>query len=114
MLDGGARIVAGGNRFLPRPVQGNLFIDRRAGPANFIIGPAASLRPGRAEGRPTEVTFALTNRGAGHRIPTGDYGHRELRVAIELLDRGGRTLGQAEQAVFPGQDLSLAPGVPTP
>ena len=23
-------------------------------------------------------------------------------------------LGQAEQAVFPGQDLSLAPGAPTP
>ena len=65
------------------------------------------------EGRPMEVTFALTNRGAGHRIPTGDYGHRKLRVAVELLDRGGRMLGQAEQAVFPGQDLSLAPGAPT-
>jgi hypothetical protein len=68
----------------------------------------------RAEGQPVEVTLALTNRGAGHRIPTGDYGHRELRVVVELLDREGRTLGQAEQAVFPGEDLSLAPGIPTP
>lgn len=75
------------------------------------IGPPAIAR---AEGQRVEVAFALTNRGAGHRIPTGDYGHRELRVAVELLDRERRTLGQAEQAVFPGEDLSLAPGVPTP
>jgi len=68
----------------------------------------------RAKNGPTEVTFTLANRGAGHRIPSGEFGYRKLRVAVELLDRGGRTLGQAEQAVFPGQDLSLAPWVPTP
>jgi len=66
------------------------------------------------EGEPAEVTFTLTNRGAGHRIPSGEFGHRKLRVAVELLDGSGRTLGQAEQAVFPGQDLSLAPAAPTP
>ncbi len=75
-----------------------------------VGGPSVS----RAEGGRTEVSFTLTNQGAGHRIPSGEYGYRKLRVAVELLDRSGRTRGQAEQAVFPGQDLSLAPRVPTP
>ncbi len=66
-----------------------------------------------AEGQPVEVSFTLTNRGAGHRIPSGEFGYRELRVAVDLLDRHGRTVGQAEQAVFPGDDLSLAPGLAT-
>lgn len=64
-------------------------------------------------GQPIEVSLTLTNRGAGHRIPTGEYGYRELRVAVELRNRDGRTVGQAHQAVLPGQDLSLAPGVAT-
>lgn len=67
-----------------------------------------------AEGKPVEVSLALTNRGAGHRIPSGGFGYRELRVAVDLLDRSGQAVGRAEQAVFPGQDLSLAPGVATP
>lgn len=67
----------------------------------------------RAEGQPVEVTFTLTNRGAGHRIPSGEFGYRKLRVAVMLLDRQGQGIGQAEQAVFPGDDASLAPGVAT-
>ena len=59
------------------------------------------------------MSFTLTNRGAGHRIPTGDYGYREMRVAVELLDSEGQTVGQAHQAVLPGQDGSLAPAVAT-
>jgi hypothetical protein len=68
----------------------------------------------RAEGRSVEVSLTLTNRGAGHRIPSGAFGYRELRVAVDLLDRHGRAVGQAEQAVLPGDDLSLAPAVATP
>jgi len=74
------------------------------------IGQVAAVA---AEGRPIEVSFSLTNRGAGHRIPTGAYGYREMRVAVELLDRDGKTVGHAHQAVLPGQVQSLAPGVPT-
>lgn len=67
----------------------------------------------RAADQPVEVAVALTNRGAGHRIPSGEFGYRKLRVAVELLDPAGQVIGQAEQAVFPGDPLSLAPGVPT-
>lgn len=67
----------------------------------------------RAAGPAIEVSFTLTNRGAGHRIPTGEYGYREMRVAVELKSRDGRTVGQAHQAVLPGQAQSLAPGVTT-
>lgn len=64
------------------------------------------------DGGPVDVSFALVNRGAGHRIPTGEFGYRKLRIVVELGDGDGRTIGQAEHAVFPGQKLSLAPGVP--
>ena len=67
----------------------------------------------RTEGQPVEVAFTLTNRGAGHRIPSGDFGYRKLRVAVMLLDRQGQIIGLAEQSVFPGDDLTLAPGVDT-
>ena len=63
-----------------------------------------------AEGQPIEVSFTLTNRGAGHRIPTGEFGYRETAGRRRTAGPDGRTIGQAEQAVLPGQDLSLAPG----
>ena len=68
------------------------------------IGPPAATS---AAGQPVEVAFTLTNRGAGHRIPSGDFGYRKLRVAVMLLDRQGQIIGLAEQSVFPGDDLSL-------
>lgn len=61
---------------------------------------------------PTEadIRFALTNRGAGHRIPSGAFGHRSLRIAVELLDRRGNRVGEQERAVLAGQPDCLDPG----
>ncbi|MCY2996392.1 MAG: multiheme c-type cytochrome [Planctomycetota bacterium] len=65
---------------------------------------------------PTEVDvrFLLTNRGAGHRIPSGAFGHRTLRIAVELLDRHGQPIGQKEKSLFAGQQDCLAPGRSVP
>jgi hypothetical protein len=71
--------------------------------------PTAARTPGEV----IEVSLTLRNRGAGHRIPSGKFGYREMQVAIDLLDADGRSIGTAKRAVHPGQALSLAPGVAT-
>ncbi len=60
-----------------------------------------------------QISFTLTNRGAGHRIPTGKFGHREVRVAVELLGGDGAVEGQAEESI---KSLTggLVPGRATP
>jgi nitrate/TMAO reductase-like tetraheme cytochrome c subunit len=65
---------------------------------------------------PTEVDvrFALTNRGAGHRIPSGAFGHQTLRIAVELLDRHGQPVGQQERSLLAGQQDGLDPGRSVP
>ena len=67
----------------------------------------------RAPGEVIEVSLNLWNHGAGHCIPSGKFGYREMLVAIDLLDADGRSIGTAKRAVHPGQALSLAPGVAT-
>jgi hypothetical protein len=60
------------------------------------------------------VTVTLTNRGAGHRMPTGEFGHRELRIQVELLDAEGQSLGQGFHSIFAKDEAGLEPGEPTP
>jgi hypothetical protein len=60
-----------------------------------------------------DLHFTLTNRGAGHRIPTGEYGHRELRILAELLDSEGRVMGTKERSLFAKRTNGLIPGEPT-
>ncbi len=60
-----------------------------------------------------QVDFTVTNRGAGHRVPTGGYGHREVRLLVELLDAQGEVAGHAERSLFSKRTTSLAPGEPT-
>ena len=60
-----------------------------------------------------DVHFTLTNRGAGHRIPTGGYGHRELRILVELLDSEGRLMGSKARSLFAKRTNGLIPGKPT-
>lgn len=68
----------------------------------------------RRSDRGFEVRFTLTNRGAGHRIPTGQFGHREMRILVELLGSDGAVLGQEEQSLLAGSPESLVPGEARP
>lgn len=60
------------------------------------------------------VQFALTNEGAGHCIPTGRFGDRQVIVRLELLDDAGQVLGQDELAFEGKDDDSLKPGKTAP
>jgi len=60
-----------------------------------------------------QVEFTLTNRGAGHRIPTGEYGYRELRIHVDLLDKDGNVLGFEEESLNGARRDGLVPGQPT-
>jgi len=59
------------------------------------------------------IEVTLVNRGAGHRIPTGEYGHNELRLLVTVLDSDDRVVGETEDSVFAGYHDALAPGEPT-
>lgn len=62
-----------------------------------------------------EVSFTLTNRGAGHRIPTGhQFGHRELSIVVELLGQDGSVIGEQEQSLFAAGGDGLVPGRASP
>ena len=78
-----------------------------------------TIVPGRPVVRITEagtpeVAFTLTNRGAAHRIPTGEFGYRELVIRVELLDPEGRVVGRREKSLFCGQEEGLEPFQETP
>ena len=45
------------------------------------------------------VRVTLINRGAGHRIPTGKFGHREVRILAEAEGVDGQAVGQAEESL---------------
>jgi hypothetical protein len=60
------------------------------------------------------VAFSLTNRGAGHRIPTGAFGDRALRTTLDLLGDADRIVGHAEAALLAAKDEGLVPFRPTP
>ncbi len=66
------------------------------------------------DGGQTEVTVTLTNRGAGHLMPTGEFGHRELRIQVELLNAEGQSLGQGNHSIFAKDESGLVPGEETP
>ena len=59
------------------------------------------------------VRVTLINRGAGHRIPTGKFGHREVRIlaVAEGIDR--QAVGQAEESLVARTSSALLPGKPT-
>jgi len=59
-----------------------------------------------------DVSFTLTNQGAGHRIPTGKYGHRELKITAELLDADGHVLAGGGTSLFGSRQNGLEPGKP--
>ena len=61
-----------------------------------------------------KVSFQLRNVGAGHRIPTGGFGHRELHVQVELIDSDGLVIAKADQKILPDDEQSLAPGKAIP
>jgi len=71
--------------------------------------PTAARTPGEV----IEVTLILSNRGAGHRLPSGKFGYREMQLTVDLLDADGRSIGTAKSSVHPGQPLALDPGVAT-
>ena len=66
--------------------------------------------PTRRDNTHVSLSFNLTNRGAGHHIPTGKFGHRELRVVTELLDARQQVIADHAVSIMPGQDNCLAPG----
>lgn len=59
-----------------------------------IETPPEALRPGEE----ARFTLRLTNRGAGHKIPTGDP-DRFFTVSFELADGGGRTLKREQHSM---------------
>ena len=63
---------------------------------------------------PFTVDFTLVNRGAGHRIPTGKFGNREVLLVVELLDRQGNVLGSDERSLDSNRAEGLAPEELTP
>ncbi len=66
-----------------------------------------------AEGRPFEVSFTLTNRGAGHRIPTGDFGFRETADRRRIAGLGRPDRRPSREGRHAGTGASLAPGMAT-
>jgi hypothetical protein len=66
------------------------------------------------QGEMWTADFTLTNRGAGHRIPTGKFGYRELRIVVELLDADRRVISDKETSLLGGKDEGLIPGKATP
>lgn len=66
------------------------------------------------QGGKVEVSFTLTNRGAGHRIPSGKYGYRELKISAELRDAEGNVLATGRASLFGNRQNGLEPGKPTP
>jgi len=61
-----------------------------------------------------EVVATLTNVGAGHRIPTGRFGHRAMVVRVLLYDEAGHVAGEAEHTLLAADEEGLVPGRPTP
>ena len=59
------------------------------------------------------VRVTLINRGAGHRIPTGKFGHREVRILAEAEGVDGQAVGQAEESLVARTSSALLPGKPT-
>jgi hypothetical protein len=56
------------------------------------------------------VDVVLVNRGAGHRIPTGEFGHNEVRLLVQVLSGSEEIVGESEVSIFAGDDEALAPG----
>lgn len=112
-------------RYSARLTQGHLLSlihPRRAVPDHsfalwneVVAGGAVEVVSLRAE--PVEsgwlVRLTLVNRRAGHRIPTGKFGHREVRILAEAEDRDGQALGQTEQSLVARTASALLPGKPT-
>jgi len=60
-----------------------------------------------------EIRVTLINRGAGHSIPVGKFGYRELRILAEVLAADGSVIAQEEHAVLPQSEDCLRPQEPT-
>jgi hypothetical protein len=52
------------------------------------------------EPKTVQVRVTLVNRGAGHSIPVGEFGHRELNVRAEVRRADGSVLGEREHVVL--------------
>lgn len=59
-----------------------------------------------------QVDAILINRGAGHNIPVGGFGHHELVVRVEMLTQDDSLLSASEQSIFPGDENRLPPKRP--
>jgi hypothetical protein len=71
---------------------------------------AGVLEIGRARLAGDDVVISLTNRGAGHRVPTGRCGHRELRIRVTLLDAHGEPVGTGTHSFLGEREDGLEPG----
>ena len=58
------------------------------------------------------VQTRVLNRGAGHCIPTGKFGHNEVRILVEIRDDREQIVAQAEQAFLARSEDALPPGKP--
>jgi len=67
----------------------------------------------RQQGHEFRVEFALTNCGAGHRIPTGEFGDRTVTIRIELLDKDRKPLGHDKIVLTTNSRRRLAPAEST-
>ena len=56
------------------------------------------------------VDMTLVNRGAGHRIPTGEFGHRVVMILVEAIGQHGRVLSVDEWPLVAGYPDALPPG----
>jgi len=56
------------------------------------------------------IDVTLVNRGAGHRIPTGEYGHREVRILVQVLDQDDNVMSDDEWPLMARYPDALSPG----
>lgn len=65
-----------------------------------------------AEPQELQVRVTLVNRGAGHSIPVGEFGYRELNIRAEVHKADGTVLGDQEHVVLADSQDCLRPDAP--
>jgi hypothetical protein len=94
----------------PRLVRGHAFATWRSPSLATALEVRAFHATVGPDGLAVEVV--LVNAGAGHRVPTGEHGHRELEIRVVALDATGAGVGEAAESLLADLGDGLAPGVP--
>jgi hypothetical protein len=80
----------------------------------FTAGAVEVSRFAARKDTPSELTIEVTllNVGAGHRVPTGKFGHREVRIRVEVRDNEDHVVGLGGESLSAKTTRALLPGQP--